>query len=463
MYRWRPQARELLPSGDDEGLRGHRTGLRVRLSRLRFRQRLLLGLALACLLGFALAGLRLLFVPTTRAIDAAEPWLESLARERDGTVTMVVPCFKQRNFIDETLRSLAAQTYPPASIMVVDDASPDGCAVEAERVLAELRPQRSAQRAALAVWLRLSTDADTRRLRDDEVLTTEPPSRGVAAARNRALRLTTSEWVCCVDADDLLKPSYLELAMREVAADPTLNLVYANQQFFGESTWRWDVPEWSPQAAVASGPLPVSTLLRRSLWAATAYGFDEAQPRGHEDWSLWLQLARLPVRARKLPAFLLLYRFRAASKKRTREARNPEVVRLLRTLYPDLYPPRTLLDDHAVLLASGLTPEVLADARAARARTPERSAPALWLGFAHEHAADLPAALREYGAAAAARAAYDWQPLLRVACVAARLADAQANTRACEALAQVWSAEQLRWYLRLDDPASAGCCTSPQQ
>lgn len=452
--RWRRIPAEL-PGG---GRRGH--GLRGKLARLGLCERCALALALACLLGVALVRSRAPSAPPELAVTGAERWLASLARAGDGMITVVVPCFKQRAFIGETLRSVAAQTYPPATIIVVDDASPDGCAAEAASVLRELRPQRALQRAALAEWLGVPA-ADAHQLRADEVLTTEPPSRGVAAARNRALWRATSEWVCCVDADDLLRPSYFALAMAEVAAEPALNLVFANQQFFGESAWRWDVPEWSPQAAVASGPLPVSALVRRSLWAATPHGFDEAQPRGHEDWSLWLQLARLPVRARKLPHFLLLYRFRAASKKRTREARNPEAVRLLRTLFPDLYPPRALLDDHAALLAGGLTPEVLADARAARARAPERSAPALWLGLHAEHGGALPDARREYAAAVDASAARDWQPLLRLACLTARLADAPANARACEGLARLWSEEQRRWYLRSDDPATAGGCCAP--
>ncbi|KAG8467737.1 hypothetical protein KFE25_006789 [Diacronema lutheri] len=433
-------------------------GTRVQLSRVRSRARTVAVLVLAGSVALVFIWLRTLVAPADQPVAGGEPWLKGLGSARDGTITVIVPCFKQRAFIGETLHSLAAQTYPPASITVVDDASPDGCAAEAVRVLLDLRPQRAAQRAALAQWLRNGVDVPAPDFRDDEVLTTEPPSRGVAAARNRAIRLSVSAWICCVDADDLLKPSYFELAMREVAVEPALNLLYANQQFFGESSWRWDVPEWSPQAAVAAGPLPVSALLRRELWSATPYGFDEAQPRGHEDWSLWLQLVRLPVRAKKLPNFLLLYRFRASSKKRTREARNPEVVRLLRTLYPDLYPPRALLDDHAALLAGGLTPEVLADARVSRARASGRSAPALWLGMHSEHAGLLPDAMREYAAAVETRARYDWQPLLRLACLAARLGDQPVNARACGALMQLWSEEQRRWYLRPDDSASAGGC-----
>ena len=64
------------------------------------------------------------------------------------------------------------------------------------------------------------------------------------------------------------------------------------------ATWRrWDVPELRVDAAIVNGPLPVMTLFTKTLWRGTPHGFDEALPKGHEDWSFWLQLTRLPLQA----------------------------------------------------------------------------------------------------------------------------------------------------------------------
>lgn len=220
------------------------------------------------------------------------------------------------------------------------------------------------------------------------------------------------------------------------------------------------MPEWSPQAAVASGPLPVMTVFRRSLWAATPHGFDEALPKGHEDWSLWLQFARLPVRAHKLGGWLLLYRYRASSKKRTREALHPEVPRLLRCLYPDLYPRRALLDDHAALAAGGLSEGVLDDVRRLRARLPARAVLPLWLGMHAEHEGRLRDAAKEYADADGLREEHDWQPALRLACVGSRLGDHALAQRACAQLLRLWGAQQARWYLQQGEPAER-CCALP--
>ena len=56
--------------------------------------------------------------------------------------------------------------------------------------------------------------------------------------------------------------------------------------------------------ALVNGPLPLMTLFRRALWQATPHGFDEALPKGHEDWAFWLQLTRLALRPHKLEGFL---------------------------------------------------------------------------------------------------------------------------------------------------------------
>ncbi len=43
-------------------------------------------------------------------------------------VTVIVPAYNEEGTIAETLRSLAAQTVPPAEVIVVDDGSTDGTA-----------------------------------------------------------------------------------------------------------------------------------------------------------------------------------------------------------------------------------------------------------------------------------------------------------------------------------------------
>jgi hypothetical protein len=55
------------------------------------------------------------------------------------------------------------------------------------------------------------------------------------------MNMCTGFWICALDSDDFIGKNYFEEAEKAMTADPNLNLIYSNQQFFGESQWLWDV------------------------------------------------------------------------------------------------------------------------------------------------------------------------------------------------------------------------------
>lgn len=104
------------------------------------------------------------------------------------SVSVVIPTYRKREFLEPTLHSLAAQTYPSDSteVVVVDDCSGDGTADYLQ---------------GLDVPYSL-------------VAISHEVNKGRAAARNTAIRAATGDLVVFVDDDMRCDPDFLEQHVR---------------------------------------------------------------------------------------------------------------------------------------------------------------------------------------------------------------------------------------------------------
>ena len=101
-------------------------------------------------------------------------------------VSVVVPAFAHERYIEQALRSLAAQDHHPLELVVVDDASPDGTADVVRSVLAE---------------------SDFRDRFDGRVeLLVNDENEGAHAALDRGLRASTGSFLTILNSDDMFTP-----------------------------------------------------------------------------------------------------------------------------------------------------------------------------------------------------------------------------------------------------------------
>jgi glycosyltransferase involved in cell wall biosynthesis len=100
-------------------------------------------------------------------------------------VSVVIPAYNAAATLDETLRSVRAQTHRALEIIVVDDGSTDDTLALAQR----------------------HASADPR------VQVLHQPNAGVAAARNAGWQHAGSQLIAFVDADDLWAPTKIELQL----------------------------------------------------------------------------------------------------------------------------------------------------------------------------------------------------------------------------------------------------------
>jgi glycosyltransferase involved in cell wall biosynthesis len=201
-------------------------------------------------------------------------------------VSVVVPCFNLGNFLDEALDSVAAQTWTDFEVVVVDDGSTDP---ETRRLLESLdRP-------------------NTRLVRSE--------NRGLPAARNLGIANSRGEFVCSLDADDRLEPSWIERAVQVLDSDPGLAFVSHWLDTFGDEHWEWKPDRCDLARLVDTNTINGAALVRRAVVEAVG-GFDESMRGGCEDWEFWIRVVERGYRGAIVPEILYHYRRRPDSMSR---------------------------------------------------------------------------------------------------------------------------------------------------
>jgi glycosyltransferase involved in cell wall biosynthesis len=204
-------------------------------------------------------------------------------------VSVIVTCFNLGKYLPEAIDSVRAQTFRDLEICVVDDGSTDA---ETKQVLQQL---------------------------GSELVVVRSDNRGLSAARNLGVSHTSAEYICTVDADDVLEPTLLEKSVLRLDADPSLAFVSHWMEAFGDESWEWKPERCDFPALLDANTVNGAALVRRSVVNATD-GWDEQMRDGCEDWDFWITLVEQGFTGAIIPEVLYRYRRRPDSMSRVKFA-----------------------------------------------------------------------------------------------------------------------------------------------
>jgi glycosyltransferase involved in cell wall biosynthesis len=182
-------------------------------------------------------------------------------------VSVVIPTRDRPALLATAVRCALAQEGVTVEVIVVDDGSARAVAAETSRGPGRL------------------------------VLRRHPESRGVSAARNTGIAGAAGDWVAFLDDDDVWAPTKLA---GQLAAARQADRSWAYAGYVDvDSALRLvgGLPPPDPDevmdrlASHNSVPAGASNVVVRSTALARAGGFDVGL-RVHEDWDLWIRLAR---------------------------------------------------------------------------------------------------------------------------------------------------------------------------
>lgn len=126
-------------------------------------------------------------------------------------ISVIIPCHNAEQWVEEALRSVAAQTHRPHEVIVVSDASTD----ESVPII---------RNSGIATHL-LTVDVGN-----------------AAAARNAGIAVATGEWIALLDSDDLWLPHHLSEAVRLLSDSDDVAYMGHQAWIDDESSSRADFP-----------------------------------------------------------------------------------------------------------------------------------------------------------------------------------------------------------------------------
>ncbi|HWS90082.1 MAG TPA: aminotransferase class I/II-fold pyridoxal phosphate-dependent enzyme [Pyrinomonadaceae bacterium] len=219
------------------------------------------------------------FAPASVAARRAQPPAPTAQRP---LVSIAITSYNREHFLRAAIDSVLAQSYQPLEVVVVDDGSTDATPALLESYGSRIRAARNER------------------------------NRGIAHAKNRALRLTSpgARYVGLLDSDDYYHPRFVERCVEFLEGHKEAGLVYVDDTLVDEHGRELRrqpaVAPWSVEAWLRTCNLRGDTwLARRELVMQTAL-HDESL--SHDvDYDLFYQLLELTTFAH-LPEFLAYIR-----------------------------------------------------------------------------------------------------------------------------------------------------------
>jgi len=217
-----------------------------------------------------------------------EIFINNSATSKTPEVSVIVPCYKQAEFLDECIGSVINQTFQNWECIIVDDGSPDNT----EEVSKE--------------WCK----------KDSRIKYYKKINEGVSKARNYGISLAASKYILPLDADDKIGRQYMELALQCFQKDNNVKVVYCRAKYFGKKRGIWRLPEYSYKKLLTTNIIFCSAFFPKIEWERIG-GYDVNMVEGFEDWEFWINMLSKDVEVKRIDSVQFYYRIRRDSRTST--------------------------------------------------------------------------------------------------------------------------------------------------
>jgi glycosyltransferase involved in cell wall biosynthesis/GT2 family glycosyltransferase len=222
-------------------------------------------------------------------------------------VSVVIPCYNYGKFVEEAIDSVLNQTLQSFEIIVVNDGSTDP-----------------------------ATNELLNRLQKPKTVVIHQTNRGLPAARNRGIQHARGKYICCLDADDTLEPTYLEKAVSLLEANPGVAFAYSWVRLFGDEQGIWYTEPFNLEKLLKYNHISVAGVFRYDAWKSVG-GYREEMRQGYEDWEFWIRVGAHGMRGQLIPEPLFNHRRHGRTMTHSAQEKHKELVSYIVRCHRELF------------------------------------------------------------------------------------------------------------------------------
>lgn len=213
-------------------------------------------------------------------------------------VSVIVPCYNQAQYLDESLASVYNQTFTNWECIIINDGSPDNTETIARK------------------W----------ETKDPRFIYISKENGGVSSARNLGIEKASSEFIVTLDADDKYETSFIEKALQVLLDNPEIGIVSSWGVFFTKGknlkifqSNAKSITDFLFHNGINMG----SSLYRKECWEK-ARKYDVDVKNGYEDWEFYLRISALGWKVHVIEEVLFFYRQHIVSRRKEMNQRDNE-------------------------------------------------------------------------------------------------------------------------------------------
>lgn len=179
----------------------------------------------------------------------------------NSTVSVIVSCYNQAQYLSECLESVIRQTYNNWECIIVNDGSTD----DSEKII-----QRYTSKDSRFVYLFIKNS-------------------GVCVARNIAINHSKGRYLFSLDSDNYFHPECLKKCINVFNESKNTKLVYTEAQLIGNNSGLWHLPQYTYATILRYNMIDNSAMFLREDFDRVG-GYRTNMVNSLEDWDFWVAL-----------------------------------------------------------------------------------------------------------------------------------------------------------------------------